>query len=179
MRPLTGEESAMAMQHHGLLVAFITQHHLDFCEYYGDLAETFCLAIAEYDESRGKLSTYVFTSLKNKMKNLYRAKTFEKVLPAELIDSLDQPISIRHGTATLAAVIPDCGTNVEALVMYRLGWEQICREFSSHELKVLHNIIYSTRTQHENAMLIGTSQTTYARWEKAVKAKAIRILCGR
>ena len=178
MTILTDQQRRMAEQNHGLIVSFIRKNRLDFDEYYGDLAETYCVAIASYDPSKGRLSTYVFVSLGNKLKNIYCSRSFEKTIPAELLVSLDEPVTAYGRTYTHADIICDHGVNVESEVQLRMAWEQMLKEFTPFEKELLNNIINRERTQRELAVIYGTSQTTYAKWEKAVKDKAYRILFG-
>ena len=176
MKTLTEQQRMLAEQNHNLIVSFIRRNHLDFDEVYGDLAETYCLAIASYDKTVGKLSTYIFVSLGNRLKNIYRVKSFEKTIPKDLIVPIDKPIAAMDDASTYADVIPDRNMGVEAEVQYRMGWEQIHKEFSPFELELLDNIMYKEQTQRNFAKKYHVSQTSYARWEKAVKEKARRIL---
>ena len=178
MTRLNDHQRTIADKHYGLLTAFMKRNRVDKEEYYGDLAVAYCTAIAGYDESKGAISTYIYAALSNKMKNIYRAKTFEKTLPPEIVASMEQPVSQREGAATLAQTLPDRGLDVEQEVMFRLGWEEILRKFTPLELEILNNIIYGEHTQREYAAIYRTSQTSYARWEKAVRIKAIQILFG-
>jgi len=176
MKPLTEKQRQLAEKNHGLIISFIQRNHLDLDEYYGDLAETYCVAISSYNENKGKLSTYIFVSLGNKMKNIYKSLTYEKIIPKELISSFDAPLSTCECSSTLAEMIPDGRRNVENEVHFKMAWEQIAKEFSGFELELLNNIIYNNQTQSELAKRYNTSQSSYARWEKAVKNKVRRIL---
>jgi len=178
MKPLTLQQRETAEKNHGLIVAFIRKNHLNFEEYYGDLAETYCLAIASYDESKGSLSTYVFVSLKNRMKNIYRERTCEKVIPRELLSSLDETVSANQDASLLGDLIPDKRMSVELEVQFRMAWEQAGKELSQFEMDVLNNIISRETSQRELAKKHNISQTSYVRREKAVKKKARRIFFG-
>lgn len=178
MKPLTEQQRKLAEKNHWLIISFIRRNHLDIAEYYGDLAETYCIAISSYDESKGKLSTYVFVSLGNKLKNIYRARAYEKNIPAVLVTSIDEPVSDHEGSSPLVELLPDRGMSVEDEIFMKMAWEQIHRELSLFELKLLDNIINKEYTQRELAKMYNTSQSAYGRWEKAVKDKARRILFG-
>jgi len=177
-KTLTAQQRILAEENHNLLFTFINQNHLSEDEYYGDLAEAYCIAIASFDKKKGKLSKYIFVSLNNRLKNIYRARHFDKVIPEELIDSLEQLSSSAESAVTIYEMIPDRRENVESEVLTHLAWEQIRREFSKEEMDVLTNIIDREHTQRELAAMYHMSQTGYVRREKAVKEKALRILLG-
>ena len=178
MMVLTEKQRKLAEENHGLIISFIRRNHLNFEEVYGDLAETYCLAIALYNESISKLSTYIFASLENKMKNTYRMKAFAKTIPTELIVSMDAPISTVEGSSTYAELIPDRGMSVESEVQYRMGWEQIFKEFTPFELEILNNLIFKDHKQEFLAEKHGISQSAISRWERAIKEKVRQILFG-
>ncbi|MDR0286669.1 MAG: hypothetical protein LBI03_03025 [Clostridiales bacterium] len=175
MKALTSQQREIAEKNHGLVISFIRKNHLDFNEYYGDLAETYCLTIASYDKSKGKLSTYVFVSLGNKIKNIYRERTSTKTFPNGLLYSLDEPVSLKEGACTFSELIPDRETDIERGVCFRMAWEQANKELSTFELAVLDNIIYREQSQRILAKKYNISQTSYVRREKAVKEKARQI----
>jgi len=176
MMPLTEQQRWLAEENHGLIITFIQRKHLDLDEYYGDLAETYCYAIASYDESKGKLSTYVFASLGNRLKNIYRAKTFEKVIPTNMLCSIDVPVSADGYISPLVERLPNRGISVEIEFQLNRALERMYKVLSPFESELLNNIIYSEYTQRELAGRYNTSQSSYARWEKAVKNKARQIL---
>ena len=178
MRVLTAAQRKKAEKNHGLILSYIRKNRLNFEEFYGDLAETYCIAMSSHKRRKGTLSTYVFVSLDNRLKSIRRAKTYGRNIPLDLLVSLDKPVSAQEGADTLADLIPDCGADVESKAMHRLAWEQINREFSPLELELLDNIIYREHTQREFAKRYGISQTSYCRWERKVKEKAHRIFLG-
>jgi len=178
MKALNDGQRILAEQNHNLIYTFLNQNHLNQDEYYGDMAEAYCIAIASYDERKGKLSSYIFVSLGNRLKNIYRGKRFDKVIPEELLDSLEQLSSAAENALPIYELVPDRRVNVENEVFTRLAWEQIRRELSKEEMDVLLNVINREHTQRELASMYNMSQTSYVRREAAVKEKALHILLG-
>ena len=176
MKILTDHQRKIAEENHGLIISFIINNHLNFEEYYGELAETYCIAITSYNKTKGKLSTYVFASLSNRMKNIYNKKTFEKSVPTELWIYLDEPLTAISKEPTKGDVIPDKGLSVEDTVMLRISLEQLIRELNPYELDLLYDIIFKNHTCRECAKIRKTTRTSYARHKKAVKEKVRRIL---
>ncbi|MDR0287528.1 MAG: hypothetical protein LBI03_07495, partial [Clostridiales bacterium] len=149
MKTLNTRQREMAEKNHGLIISFIRKKRLNFDDVYGDLAETYCNAIASYDEKKALLSTYVLSSLENKMKNIYRVRTYRKTIPDELIVSIDEPVSVRNDSPTHAELIADYCMNIENEIQLKMDWEQIYKEFSQFELEVLDNIICRDHTQEQ------------------------------
>ena len=55
MKALNDKQKILAAQNHNLIYAFLNRYHLSQDEYYGDMAETYCLAIASYRREKGKV----------------------------------------------------------------------------------------------------------------------------
>ena len=87
MRILTPIQQKLAEDNHNLIYAFMNKHHLNYDEYYGDMAEAFCIAITAFDETKGSLSTLAFHAMNNRLKNIRRCQS----LPAAFLQNVYYP----------------------------------------------------------------------------------------
>ena len=164
MKPLNEEQKKMAEEHSRLIYSFLNYHHLDPEEYYGDMAEAYCRAIAFYDPSKSKLSTYVYTAMTNRLNNMYRKQALFKTVP--------------ESDLSLLELIPDTSVDVEAMAAAHLGWEQIQLQFSRDELLILYHLIYKDKSRTEMAKQCHMTPATYSKRAKEVKRKAVQMLVG-
>ena len=75
---LNDDQKLLAELNHNLIYKFIYHKNLNVSDWYGFLAEILCLTVVDWDESRGKLSTFYYTNATNALNNEFRNKNTEK-----------------------------------------------------------------------------------------------------
>lgn len=172
MKPLTDEQRKLAEENHKLIHAFIHQMKLAHDEYYGDMAEAYCIAVSAYDPQKGPLSTLVFRSMSNRLKTIRRRETSKKRIPKQLIISIDDDSCVsdvnRHSLSQ--------SESVENVVILRMCIEILERECSPEEMQILRDEADGSLSRREAARRRNVPHTTYCRRVKAAKEKALRIL---
>ena len=176
MKILTPSQQKLAEDNHNLIYSFMNQHHLDYDEYYGDMAEAFCIAVASYDEKKGSLSTLAYHAMNNRLKNIRRYQANPRRISPDSILSLDELQSEAELVWSFYHCIPDPTTDVEKIAMHNIALEKLMKECSPEELELILSSVNKNITQREAAKLYGISQTTYCRRVKAAKEKALQIV---
>ena len=100
---LTDSQKQLAADNADLIYGYLTSKHLDYSEWYGTAAVGFCIAVAGYDQSKGKLSTFVYKCMHNAVLKEIRAQTAVKRSAPEMA-SLDFMVS---DGVTLGEITPD------------------------------------------------------------------------
>ena len=149
MTPLNDEQRKIAEQHCRLIYSFLNRYNLDPDEYYGDMAEAYCRAIAFYDPSKSKLSTYVYAAMTNRLINMRRQQAKIKSVPEAALSVL--------------ALVPDTSADVEAITAAHLEWERMQAEFSHEELLILHHLIYKDRSRAEMAAQLHVTPSNFSK----------------
>lgn len=176
MRILTPKQQKLAEENHKLIYAFMNKHHLDHDEYYGDMAEAYCIAIAAFDETKGSLSTLVYHAMKNRLRNIRRCQSLPRRIPSDCLLSLDELQTDAELVWSFYHCIPDPKTDVERIALHNIALQKLTKECSAEELELILSSVNKTVTQREAAKRLGISQTTYCRRVKAAKEKALRIV---
>ena len=176
MRILTPIQQKLAEDNHNLIYAFMNKHHLNYDEYYGEMAEAFCIAITAFDETKGSLSTLAFHAMNNRLKNIRRCQSLPRRIPSECLLSLDELQTDAELVWSFYHCIPDPQTDVERIALHNIALEKLMKECSAEELELILGSVNKSVTQREAAKQLGISQTTYCRRVKAAKEKALRIV---
>ena len=176
MKTLSSKQQKLAEENHNLIFAFMNKHHLDPDEYYGDMAEAYCIAIAAFNESRGTLSTLVYHAMNNRLKNIRRYQTNPRRVPSDAIISMDALQEEAELVWSFYHCIPDPKTDVERIALHNMALEKLTQQCSSEELELILSSVNKSISQREAAKQLGISQTTYCRRVKAAKEKALQIV---
>lgn len=176
MNSLSDEQQKLAAENHNLIHAFIKLHHLDHDEYYGDMAEAYCSAIASFNKTKGSLSTFVYHAMYNRLKSIKRYQASTRRIPAEAIVSLDELRLEAEKTWSFYHCIPDLNVNVENTALHNIAIKKLMTECTSKELNLIFTAANKQISQRKAAKALGISQTTYCRRVKAAKEKALRII---
>ena len=176
MKNLTSTQRKIAEENHNLIYSFMNRYQLNHEEYYGDMAEAYCIAIASFDKAKGNLSTLVYHALNNRLKNIRRYQSLPRVIPTEQILSLDELQSKAETVWSFYYCIPDPKSDVEKRALHNIALTRLTEECTPTELELIVTSINKKLSQREAAKLLGISQTTYCRRLKAAKEKALHIV---
>lgn len=175
---LNDERRRIAEENHALIYKFLRINNLDPEEYYGDMAEAYCMAVARYDPMRGSLSTLAFAAMRNRLCNIRKQQALQRTVPAGCVISLDKALEDTDGKLTGQHCLPDLFIDIEETVLIRIAFENLLRQCSDEELMLLAHIINKEESQRKAAEKYHVSQATFGRKLRAVKEKAYRILIG-
>lgn len=108
---LNEEQRKLAEDNHNLILSYLSKKHLSYDEFYDVCAIGLCIAALNYDSSLGySFSTLAFLCMKNEVMREFRQMNLARIVPSDLIDSLDAPLSKESGDKyTLYDVIPSAG----------------------------------------------------------------------
>lgn len=176
MKTLSPKQQRLAEENHNLIYAFMNHNHLDHDEYYGDMAEAYCIAIAAYDETKGALSTLVYHAMNNRLKNIRRYQLNPKRISADCVLSLDELREKAEQVWTYYHCIPDPKSDVEKIALHNIAMERLVKECTADEMELILGSINKTVSQRENAKKLGISQAAYCRRVKAAKERALQII---
>ena len=176
MKFLSAEQQKLAEENHNLIYAFMNRHHLDHDEYYGDMAEAYCIAVASFDNTRGNLSTLAYHAMHNRLKSIRRYQSISRRTPSEPVISLDTLRSEAEEVWSFYHCIPDPNADVERIALHNIALEKLMQECTPKEIQLILTAAEKRISQREAAKLLGISQTTYCRRVKAAKEKALRIV---
>lgn len=82
---LTLEQQKIVEDNHSLIYGFANKHGLDLEKYYGVLAIALCKAVSIYDDTKGKLSTLVYKTMRNEVSQEIRKERCLKRNPPEVL----------------------------------------------------------------------------------------------
>ena len=105
---LNEEQRKLAEDNHKLILSYLNKKHLSYEDFYDVCAIGLCIAALNYDSSLGySFSTLAFLCMKHEVMREFRQMNLARIVPSDLIDSLDAPLSQESGEKyTLYDVIP-------------------------------------------------------------------------
>lgn len=174
---LTRAQQRMVENNHNLIYSLANRANIDINEYYDILAIGLCEAALSYDESKGKFSTFAWIVMKNKYLNTIRRSTIDRVVPREIICSLDAEINIYdESCCSLYDLICDDSVNVEDASILKSKLDFLYNKLSGYDKEIV-TMLLKEISQSDIAKHFGVSKQYVNQRVLDIRKKFRPIFC--
>lgn len=106
--PMTPEQQKLVENNHNLIYWFIHRRGLQDDEYYDLIAIALCRAAQDFNESEGTaFTTYAVKCMEHALCNYWTTISRKKIVPPDMILSMNQTVKQSHGEKTLDELMDD------------------------------------------------------------------------
>lgn len=167
---LNDEQRNFATENHNLIYSYLSANNLSIEEWYDLAAIGFCKAVLNYDESKGKFSTFAYRCMQNEIYIEKRKQWAIQRADENMVLYYDALISCddEGNECSLLSLIPDYKQNVEKISEVNIGLFNVYSKLNDIGRKAFHMFLKGY-TQKDISVVVGRSRQWVSRFQKKLR----------
>lgn len=166
---MTDEQRKLVEENHNLIYGFLNKEELEDDDYYDIVAIGLCKAAMNYNEKKGKFSTFAYKCMNTEVKIYYKYLNKKTLIPNNLVYSYDVSATDDVKETVINSLLKDDKNNINYSIE-SVTFEEFLITLKDKE-KIVVEYLKEGLTQQEIAKKVNRSQQAISLSIKNIKEK--------